>query len=97
MALTEAVRLPDVEPGSFPEGFDSTVMSYWKQSETWMMHFPPYTLGNLSKHTVTEHEDRTISVAPSIKVTNPQGTHRHGFLRRGVWEPCGDDRQGGEG
>lgn len=89
---TTALRLPDAEPGSFPKGLDLAVMSYWKQSETWMMHFPPSTLGTLVKHTVVEHDDGTITVTPSIKVTSPQGVHRHGFLTAGVWHPCGDDR-----
>jgi hypothetical protein len=44
-------------------------------------------LGNLSRHTVTEHEDGTISVSPSI-LMGGQGTTTapwHGFLERGVW------------
>lgn len=34
-----------------------------------------------SVHTVTEHEDGTISVTPSLVM--PSGWH--GFLQRGVW------------
>lgn len=89
--MTTAVRLPDAEPGSFPEGFDENVMSYWMQSTTWMIYFPGHVLGTLVKHEVTEHDDDTITVSPSIKVTSA-GVHRHGFLKRGVWEPCGDDQ-----
>lgn len=91
---TEAVRLPDVEPGSFPEGFDWGVMSYWRQGSVWMLHLPPNSMGNLSDHEVTEHEDGTITVSPSILVTRPgdESVLRHGHLKRGVWHPCGDDR-----
>jgi len=40
----------------------------------------------LAKHDITEHEDGTITVSPSILV----GTHErpslwHGYLERGVW------------
>lgn len=38
------------------------------------------SLGAVSPHTVTEHEDGTITVTPSI-VTNTW----HGFLQAGVW------------
>ena len=91
---TEAVRLPDVEPGSFPEGFDWDVMSYWRQSEVWMLYLTKGHLGNLSQHDVTEHEDGTITVSPSILVTQPGNdlVRRHGFLKRGLWYPCSDDR-----
>ena len=49
---------------------------------------------------VTEHEDGTITVSPSILLAS-YGLHgerrRHGYLKRGVWEPCGDDRPVQEG
>jgi len=43
-------------------------------------------LGSLENHTVTEHDDGTITVSPSILIE--QGTGRpswHGFLERGIW------------
>lgn len=54
---------------------------------------------NLSRHDVTEHEDGTITVTPSIRVLSTPdapGEHRtrgerevwHGFLERGVWREC---------
>lgn len=51
---------------------------------------PPNTdlLGNLSNHTVIEHEDGTITVSPSILIGLRNGEHRkewHGYLERGVW------------
>lgn len=90
-----AVRLPTPsDPTSFPEGFDDARISYWRtEGGTWMIHLPPRWLGTLVRHDVVEHEDGTITVSPSIKITQPGGKAggRHGFLRRGVWEPCGDD------
>ena len=38
-------------------------------------------------HIVTEHEDGTITVAPSILITRHDGSW-HGFLERGVWREC---------
>lgn len=43
---------------------------------------------NLGSHDVTEHEDGTITVSPSIAVSLGRGGAPygwHGFLRRGVW------------
>jgi hypothetical protein len=47
----------------------------------------------LSQHSVTEHDDGTITVEPSILVDWPrEGAPRryHGFLRGGVWETLPD-------
>ena len=45
--------------------------------------------GSLSKHTVTEHEDGTITVSPSILITmrGPEDVEKtwHGFLEKGIW------------
>ena len=35
---------------------------------------------------VEEHEDRTITVSPSLWFDYPKGWH--GFLRRGIWQSC---------
>lgn len=47
-----------------------------------------YSCG-MANHQVTEHEDGTITVSPSIKVSI--GTDRevwHGYLERGTWREC---------
>lgn len=51
------------------------------------MGVPPGTdlLAGLSKHEVTEHEDGTITVSPSILVRDWRGNQWHGYLERGVW------------
>lgn len=39
----------------------------------------------LRGHQVTEHEDRTITVSPSILVSGGGVKEWHGYLERGVW------------
>ncbi len=40
---------------------------------------------SIAKHTITEHEDGTITVSPSILIDHHQAGQWHGFLERGVW------------
>lgn len=77
-------RLPDGEhgPGNFLPG------DYWQSSIGWICITPNGHMGNLSKHRVTEHQDSTITVAPSILVSNSKGELWHGFLERGIWRSC---------
>ena len=72
---------------------DMTRICYWRGPDRWYLYLPRGGLGDLSQHEVEEHEDGTITVTPSILVTAPNSDRRrHGFIRRGIWEPCGDDR-----
>jgi hypothetical protein len=52
----------------------------------WFGITPDGQLAGLAKHDITEHEDGTITVSPSILV---RGDERdvpwHGYLERGVW------------
>lgn len=88
------LMLPTPETGKFPDGFDTGSICYWTDDGHHMLYLPSGGLGNLDQHTVTNHEDGTITVSPSILLTRPgnREVRRHGFIRRGVWEPCGDDR-----
>lgn len=56
----------------------------------WHACTPNGHLGNLSAHDVTEHEDGTITVSPSILVSEAPGGRQlwHGYLERGVWREC---------
>lgn len=62
-------------------------MSYYG----WRAITPIGLVANLDSHEVTEHEDGTITVSPSIRVTTPRlpdglpDESWHGFLERGVW------------
>ena len=53
----------------------------------WYAETPNGHGANLGNHEVTEHEDGTITVSPSILVTAHDGSW-HGFLERGVWREC---------
>lgn len=62
---------------------------YGKFNGKWYARTPDENLGfgSLAQHDVTEHEDGTITVSPSIAVDD--GTHSwHGFLEKGVWRSC---------
>jgi hypothetical protein len=52
-----------------------------------------YAIGRLTKHTVREHEDGTISVragdGSSNSILISRGDHSwHGYIERGVWQGC---------
>ena len=54
---------------------------------TWSVRPPGEHAGGIPDHTVTEHDDGTITVEPSIVLE--RGDRRrssfHGYLERGVW------------
>lgn len=90
----QALRLPTPEEArQFPTGLDMSRICYWKDRDgRWFMYLPRGGVGDITNHQVTEHEDGTITVSPSILLTSTRkDRRRHGFLKRGVWEPCGDD------
>ena len=87
-------RLPDDYPRNNPnfQWHEVQPGDYWKNSSdgTWFVSAPngggfdgdAGTVGPPT-WTVTEHEDGTITVQPSIWFNKPHGWH--GFLERGVW------------
>lgn len=83
-------RLPDGTDWSS----DLSPGSYWRLDGHWYALTPNGELANLSGHTVTEHEDGTITASPSILVSTcspNKGTMVelwHGWLERGVWRSC---------
>lgn len=60
----------------------------------WVICTPNGKHGNITKHTVVEHEDGTLTVSPSILInTSIDGGKTwieewHGFLEHGVWRTC---------
>jgi hypothetical protein len=52
---------------------------------TFLVNTPNGHVGDVSRHDVVEHDDGTITVSPSILVSDASGTQYHGFLERGVW------------
>jgi len=65
----------------------STPGAYGSRNGTdWYGTTPNGLLGCLTKHNITEHDDGTISVSPSILMTGDR--QWHGYLIRGVWKEC---------
>jgi hypothetical protein len=70
---------------------DLAVGEYGKDADgRWIVRTPDGRLGDVSKHSVTEHEDGTITVSPSILVSGGDPAKHsapswHGFLEAGVW------------
>ena len=53
----------------------------------WRVCSPVGDIGRLSAHhTVTEHNDGTITVEPSLCFDGPGRSGWHGYLKGGVWE-----------
>jgi hypothetical protein len=82
-----------------PDGYPVHQLQPGEYSKTldgrWYAHVPHaypdrWLVGNLSKHDVTEHEDGSITVSPSILVTSGRDdqVQWHGYLERGVWREC---------
>ena len=60
---------------------------------TWYVRPPGCHVGSLEKHKVTEHDDGTITVSPSILIDYSYGDPPvriswHGYLERGNWRQC---------
>lgn len=73
----------DIEPHEFQPA------DYGKSSGGWYCRPPwKHAGGNLNGHTVTEHEDGTISVQPSILINIPGVGMWHGWLVKGWWTAC---------
>lgn len=54
------------------------------KSGAWYVRPPGCHMGSIKNHQVTEHEDGTITVSPSIRITE-RDYGWHGFLEKGVW------------
>lgn len=75
--------LPPLAPGDYGKGANGK----WYCQPPWPKFDGEAAPGDLSGHKVTEHEDGTITVEPSILIQNQNGAW-HGYLRRGVWTEC---------
>lgn len=70
----------DVKPHLFQKG------EYGIYEGVWYAQATPDLCANLGNHTVIEYEDGTITVSPSILVSDGDGGHSwHGFLEKGIW------------
>lgn len=87
------MRLPDAREDLPDVDHDDLQGGYWRAPDgTWMCGLPVagFGIGRLGNHTVTEHEDGTITVSPSILVETGDGRRWHGYLERGVWRALDD-------
>lgn len=78
IAADEFYRL---RPGEYMKG----AANWWARTPV-NTAFPKGAVANLGSHQVTEHEDGTITVSPSILVSG--GGNWHGWLERGIWREC---------
>lgn len=72
---------PDREWSKFEEGdYNKNLLG------TWWFRPPGGQMGHLDGWTITEHEDGTITVSPSIlEYNNDRSVRCHGFLEHGMW------------
>lgn len=59
---------------------------YWQMPSfggQWWIRDPVGNVGRIPDHTITEHDDGTITAEPSIQDEGEHGWHGH--LQRGVW------------
>ncbi len=76
---------PDLQPGDYGRAVNPQAEG--KRTGWWNVCAPDGTAGSLDPeiHTVTEHEDGTVTVSPSIDFSQRRPGAFHGFLQRGVW------------
>lgn len=74
--------------GKAPHQLSAGEYCRWADDGAWYC-VPPGTdlVANLSGHQVDEHADGTITVSPSILVSDGRESW-HGHLSRGRWEKC---------
>jgi hypothetical protein len=84
-------RVENLQEASGPDGFIPGC--YWFVEpghakvgrELWLVD-PTGHVGRVPNHTVTEFEDGTVTVSPSILTTSSDHGHDwHGYLEQGVW------------
>ena len=83
---TPGRRLPD-QRGP-PLGLEPGDYAWNAATGRWWVSTPNGIVGPIyePEWTVTLHEDRTISVFPSIDADGGDGLRWHGWLKRGNWE-----------
>lgn len=84
-------RLPDgeLESNPFQAGAYGRVQIGGERLRwIWVCTTPNGHHGNLGAHNVAEHEDGTITVSPSILISDHTGELWHGYLEHGVWREC---------
>lgn len=66
--------------------FEGHPGAYGKVGSGWLVCLPTGELCSMNTgHMITEHEDGTITVSPSILMPADRGQYWHGYLERGIW------------
>jgi len=79
--ITQGRRLPDGTPLKQAGDY-----GFFPDTNEWLVWLPNGSYTGYLNHTITEHDDGTISVSPSILMQDDAGrTLWHGFLEHGVW------------
>lgn len=78
----------ELSPGEYGK-WESSGVAWRKAGDDNWYGAPPGTdlVANLAAHKIEEHEDGTITVTPSILVSNREASW-HGYLTRGNWQVC---------
>lgn len=89
----EGKRVPDGELTSNPfqpGAYGRVEIGGEHRRWIWVCTTPNGHHGNLQAHDVTEHEDGTITVSPSILISGgtDNGELWHGYLEKGFWRSC---------
>jgi hypothetical protein len=82
--MTQGTRVYPTEEGWLPLGEQGT---YGRDADgRWWAHVPKAgcPVASLDDHQITEHDDGTITVSPSILWPDKW----HGYLEHGVWREC---------
>ena len=63
---------------------------YNNKKDCWYAKSPNGQIANLINHSVTENDDGTITVNPSIGLyyDNLDSFSYHGYLTKGIWKEC---------
>lgn len=78
---------PNLHPGEYGRHTNAEAIADWARQGWWQCCAPDGSQGSINpeKHRVTEHEDGTITVSPSLDWSQIKPSGWHGWLERGVW------------
>jgi hypothetical protein len=93
--------LPPLQPGDYGKpnlsaeesgahvGGDPDAAERWRdRMNRWQVCSPTGDQGAIETHTVTEHEDGTVTMRPSLDWSQRRPGGWHGWLTAGEWTSC---------
>lgn len=78
---------PNIQPGEYGRITSPEIIDGWDRMGWWQCCAPDGSQGSINpeKHRVTEHEDGTITVWPSLDWSQRTPGKWHGWLEKGIW------------